>query len=141
MTTFNMRIELTNLKAARKEYEALGAYLDYLDAEYAVAKDPIKQVEEKKEVKKPTPKPKPAPKAKAKPEPKEEVKEEVKEPEDAPTTEITHADIVALARAAVKATGDRTKVDTLIKRYGHPISKITENNFEAVTAELKKLVG
>lgn len=137
MTTFSMRIELTNLRAARKEHEALGAYLDYLDAEYAVAKDPIEQVE----VKKPTPKPKPAPKAKAKPKPKEEVKEEVKEPEIAPTTEITHADIVALAREAVKATGDRPKVDALIKRYGHPISKITENNFEAVTTELKKLIG
>ena len=140
MTTFTMRIELTNLRAARKEHEALGAYLDYLEAEYAVTKDPIKQVEE---VAKPTPKPK----AKAKPKAvKEEPKvEEAPEPtvevvEETSVTSLTHADLVALARAGAKAGGSRENVDKIIKRYGKNITSITPNNFEAVASELEALV-
>ena len=136
--TFSIRIEASNLRVARKEYESLGKYLENMEAEYAHPKEEAPAVEPKKKA--PT-KPKPAPKAKKEPEPKQEVKEEVKTTEEAPTTDITHADIVALAREAVKATKDREKVDKLIKRYGHPISKITETNFEAVTTELKKLIG
>ena len=155
--TFSIRIEANSLTVARNEYEALGAYLELMEAKYpkkgqrapeveqeedAVAKEVTKAVAEKKPAAKRKPaakKTEPAAKAEKKPEPKAEV-QETEEAASEASSDYTHADIVAKAREAVKATGDRGAVDKVIKRYGHPISKITANNFEACINDLNGLI-
>ena len=152
MTTFTMRIELTNLTAARNEYEALGDYLTSLEEKYdnrkktykIEAKDEVTPSEpeekpvRKKGATKPKPEPKPDPKEEEKPEPKQEVAKEEKELETPPEdNSLTHHDLVGMAREAVKRCGDRTKVDKIIKRYGATIPSITANNFDAVASELQ----
>ncbi len=141
MTTFTIRIEANNLRVARNEVNALNKYLEYMEAEYAVGGNPIPQKEEPVAAKTPVKKAQKKAPAKKKAPVEEDHKVEVKEPEVKEENIVKPADIVALAREAVGATGDRKKVDGVIKRYGASIPKITENNYKAVCADLRALIG
>ena len=137
MTTFTIRIEASNLKVARNEVDSLNEYLKHMESQYGVGGQPVKEEPKEEPVKKKAQKKAPVKKAPV----EEDHKVEVKEPEVKEENIVKPADIVALAREAVGATGDRKKVDGVIKRYGASIPKITENNYKAVCADLRALIG
>ncbi len=142
MTTFTIRLEANNLRVARNEVDALNKYLEHMEAAYAVEKDPVKQVAEPKQKAAPAKKKAPPAEKKAPLAEKKAPPAEKKKAGDAHSGEATiiHADVVAKAREAVSKTNDRAAVDTVIKKYGHPISKIDAGKLNDVITELQALI-
>lgn len=117
MLQVSIKVELNGLDKAENEVKALLVYINELKKTYAPdlvtpeKKAPTKAVKtpskpkQAPKVSEPTPEPKKAPKAKT-------------APKAEPKTEITHKDLIELARGAVAVGTPRPKIKELIASFG-----------------------